>query len=199
VFTFWIVGAIPRLRGPLHPLFGEPARRRRALWLLAAGTLVFGLAQAPFLGTMSHHGTGVISFELARTPARAHEIVTEWGSAGRSAARWSLIFDYPYLVCYGLLLCGACTAVADRWRRLGNPRLAELGLPLAWAGLVAAGFDALENVALLLVAGGHTGQPWPELAADFASVKFALSIAATAYALVGWLVTALRGRRRAAT
>ena len=172
---------------------------RRRLWLLAAGTLVFGLAQLPFLETMSDHGTGVIPFELARSSGRAHEIVTEWGSAGRSAARASLIIDYAYLVCYGLFLFGACIAVRERWLRLGNPRIADLGLALAWAGLVAAGFDALENVALLLVAGGHTGQPWPELAADFASVKFGLSTAATAYALVGWLVTAARSRRRPAT
>ena len=159
---------------------------------------MFGLAQVPFLTTMSDHGTGVIAFELARTPARAHEIVTEWGSAGRSAARLSLILDYLYLVFYGLFLFGACTAVAERWRRLGHPRIADLGLPLAWAGLVAAGFDALENVALLAVAGGHTGQPWPELAADFASVKFALSVAASLYALAGWAATAARGGRRAA-
>jgi hypothetical protein len=193
------VGAIRGTHAPLHRLFAEAERRRRALWLLAAGTLVFGLAQLPFLSTMSDHGTGVIPFELARTSGRAHEIVTEWGSAGRSAARMSLIIDYVYLAFYGPFLFGACRAVGDRWRRLGNPRIADLALPLAWAGLLAAGFDALENVALLLVAGNHTGRPWPELAADFASVKFALSTAATAYALLGWLVTAVRMRRRPAT
>jgi hypothetical protein len=166
---------------------------RRALWLLALLTLAFGAAALPALGTMSDRGTGVIAFEVARTSARAAQIVSEWGAEGRSAARESLWLDYPFLISYGLLLAGGCWAVARRFAVLGLPRAAALGRALAWAGLAAAGFDALENVALLRVAGGHTAQPWPGLAFAFASLKFVLSGAATVFALGGWVATRRAG------
>jgi hypothetical protein len=166
--------------------------------VLAAVTLAFGIAQLPELGKMDDRGAGVIAFELAGSSGRAQEIVTEWGSSGRSAAQLSLVFDYGYLIGYGLFLAGACSAVAERFRELGAARLASLGIVLAWAGLAAAGFDALENANLLLVAGGHTSQPWPGLALGFASLKFALSIPASLYALLGWLGTLVRRRRQAA-
>lgn len=165
---------------------------RRALWLLAAGTLVFGLAQLPALGTMDDRGAGILAFELARTSRRAAEIVAEWGEEGRSAARQSLWLDYPYLIAYGLLLAGGCAAVARRWARLGRARLAALGRALAFAGLAAAGFDAIENVALLMVASEHTAQPWPSVAFACASVKFVLSGACVLYALIGWPATIRR-------
>jgi hypothetical protein len=162
---------------------------RRALWLLAAATLVFGLAALPALGTMSDRGTGVIAFELARTSARAAQIVSEWGAEGRSAARESLWLDYPFLISYGLLLAGGCCAVARRFTALGRPRAAALGRALAWAGLAAAGFDAVENVALLRVANEHVEQPWPGLAFAAASMKFVLIGAAGVFALGGWVAT----------
>ena len=186
------------LDAPLPGLFGEGPRRRRALWVLAAVTLAFGVAQLPELGTMDDRGAGIIAFELAGSSGRAHEIVTEWGSSGRSAAQLSLVLDYGYLLGYGLFLAGACTAVAERFRRLGAARLASLGILLAWGALVAAGSDALENVNLLVVADGHTSQPWPGLALGFASLKFALLIPASLYALLGWIATAIRGRAPAA-
>jgi hypothetical protein len=188
------VKAIRTLKAPLPGLFGEAARRRRTLWVLAAVTLAFGIAQLPELVTMDNRGAGIIAFELAGSSGRAHEIVTQWGSSGRSAAQLSLVLDYGYLVGYGLFLAGACTAVAERFRRLGAAGLALLGILLTWAALVAAGSDALENVNLLVVAGGHTSQPWPRLALGFASLKFALSISASLYALLGWVATAIRGR-----
>ena len=71
-------------------------------------------------------------------------------------------------------------------------RLAVLGPPLAWGALGAAGCDAVENAALLLILDGHTGQPWPAIAFAFATVKFALAVSASLYALGGWLATLRR-------
>jgi hypothetical protein len=166
------------------------------LWVLAAVTLVFGLAQTPALGTMSDRGTGILGFELAGSSDRADEIVTEWGPKGRSAARQSLVLDYGYLVGYGLLIAGACVVVGERAARLGRRRLAAAAPVLAWAALAAAACDALENVNLLIVAGQHTAQPWPGLAFAFACGKFALVNVALLFALIGWAVTR-RGRTRA--
>jgi hypothetical protein len=159
------------------------------LWALAGITLVFGLAQTPALGTISDRGAGILRFELARSSARADEIVTEWGSKGRTAARQSLILDYGYLVGYGLLIAGACVVVGERAARLGRRRLAAAAPVLAWAALAAAACDALENVNLLIVAGQHTAQPWPGLAFAFACGKFLLVNLALLFALIGWTTT----------
>ena len=163
--------------------------RGRWLWLCLVGTVVFGLAQLPAIGEMTDRGAGIIEFELAATSSHAQEIVSEWGEEGRSAARESLLLDYPYLVFYGLLLAGACAAVADRAARRGKAGLARIGKAMPLVALGAAGADAIENAALLAVAGEHTDQPWPALAALFAVIKFTLAIAATLYALVGFALT----------
>jgi hypothetical protein len=159
------------------------------LLALALVTLAFGAAALPSLGEMEDHGVGIIELEFTRTADRAADHYAELGSDGRSAARTSLVLDYPYLIGYGLFLAGACVAVSDRARRTGRARLAVLGPALAWGALAAAACDAVENGALLLILDGHTGQPWPAIAFGCASVKFALATSASLYALGGWLST----------
>jgi hypothetical protein len=162
------------------------------LWILAGATILLGVAALPSLGTMEDNGVGILELEFTGSSDRAAEHYEELGSDGRSAARTSLLIDYPYLIAYGLFLAGACSAVADRARRARRDRLAALGAPLAWGALGAAGCDALENAMLLLILDGHTGQPWPALAFAFATVKFALALSASLYALGGWLATLRR-------
>jgi hypothetical protein len=163
-----------------------PARARGAL---AALTLLFGALQLPALGRMEDHGAGVLHMEFVATADRADEMLAEWGPDGRSAAKEQLYLDYPFLISYGLLLAGACIAVARRAERRGRAGLARAGRVLAVAGLAGAGFDALENASLLVMLGGHPAQPWPGLATAFASVKFALTTPALLYALIGRVAT----------
>jgi hypothetical protein len=157
--------------------------------VLAIATIALGVAALPSLGEMEDNGVGIIEFEFTGTADKATEHYEDLGSDGRSAARTSLLIDYPYLIAYGLFLSGACVAVADRARRAGRSGLAALGPLLAWGALAAAACDAVENAALLLILDGHTGQPWPAIAFAFATVKFILALAASLYALGGWLVT----------
>ena len=147
---------------------------------------------------MGDHGVGIIEFELARTSQKAAEYYRDLGPKGRDAARESLYLDYPYLILYGLFFAAACVVVGARAAERGMTRLASLGRPLAIAGLAGAACDAVENAALLLVLGGHTGQPWPGIAFTFASIKFLLTGAASIYVVVGFLLT-LRGTRQPAT
>ena len=152
---------------------------RRALWILGLALFAgFGVAQLGALDTMSDRGTGVLAFEFVATSERAEEIVAGWGDEGRDAARAHLLLDYGYLAGYGLLLwLGATWAGARR---------------LALLGPIAAICDALENAALLAVAGGTTAQPWPLLGTAFATLKFAaISVCLLA-------IAALRLRRRRA-
>ena len=180
-------------RPPLSRIFDRPHPGWVLLALLVA-TLAVGALALPALETISDRGAGILEFELAASSSRAAEIVGGWGEEGRAAARESLYLDYPYLVLYGLLLAGACTALSRRAERAGKPRLARLAAVLAWGALGGAAADALENIALLLVASERTGQPWPGLAAAFAVVKFALTIDAFLCAVVGWLPTARRAQ-----
>jgi hypothetical protein len=181
---------------PLDRFFAAP-RRRRLLWLLAIGTVAFGIAALPSLGTMEDHGVGILELEFVGGTDKADEVTGELGSEGRSAARTSLFLDYPYLICYGLFLAGACVAVAARAARRGRRRLAAAGPLIAWGGLGAAAMDAIENAALLLVLDGQTGQPFPAIASGCAAVKFALAATALIYALIGWAVTASGANRGA--
>jgi hypothetical protein len=168
---------------------------RRALVVLAlfAGTLLFGALQLPSLGDMGDRHVGIVELELSRTSDTAAQHYRELGEAGRDAARTSLYLDYPYLIFYGLFLAAACTVVAARGSERGMTRLPRLGRLLAVGALVGAACDAVENGALLRVLAEHTDQPWPGIAFGFAVGKFALTIAAALFAILGFAITRRAG------
>jgi len=165
------------------------AGRPRALWALAALTLISGAAMLPAMSTMSDHGASLIAFEGAASVARSQEILTEWGDPGKTAAWWQLALDLPFLIGYGLFAAGACAAVARRAAKVGKPRLQRLATLLAWCGPVAAAADLLQNVSLALVLAGQVTQPWPRIAAICGPVTTTLMIVALAFALIGTLAT----------
>jgi len=161
--------------------------RRRALWILGIATLVlFGVLAAIDRQMTKTGGPGIVGFELARTSARAEEILGQWGSSGRDAARASLWLDFLYLATYGAFLWLAVRALRDRLAQRGLDGLARLGAFVGPLPLIGAACDALEDVFLLLVLGGHRGSA-PALASAFASVKFACLGIAVLYLLVGLL------------
>lgn len=173
--------------------------RRRGLIVLGllVATLAVGALALPSLGDMGDRDVGIVEYELARTTAKATEYNAQLGDTGRDAARESLYLDYPYMVLYGLFFASACLVVGARATERGRPRLGAWGRRLAWAALAGAACDAVENLALLRVAGEHTDQPWPGIAFTFASAKFALTTAAVLYILVGFLLTLRRRSDRA--
>jgi hypothetical protein len=128
-------------------------------------------------------GAGIIAFELAGTPERSRRIMDRWGPEGRSAARMSLLLDYPYLVTYAGLQLAACGAASDALRSRGADILADAGRFIAPAQLAAGAFDAAENTALLGVLAGRSDR-LPAVARAAARAKFALLA-------LGWLYGAL--------
>jgi hypothetical protein len=159
---------------------------------LFAASLIFGALQLPSLGDMADRHVGIIELELAHTSGKAAQQYRDLGDAGRDAARTSLYLDYPYLVFYGLFFAAACVVVAARGAERGMRRLPRVGRLLAVGALVGAACDAVENAALLRVLAGHADQPWPGIAFGFASAKFALTIAAALFAIVGFVLTRSR-------
>jgi hypothetical protein len=148
-------------------------------------TVLLLLAMSPADNRMKDTGgPGIVPFELTGGQQRADEILAEWGEDGQAAARESLWIDFGFLLAYGTFLTLALRAVREtaatrHWRRLH-----ALGAAAIWFGAIGAGFDALENVCLLLTLGG-AGAAFPLLATIFASCKFAFLAMAIAYLLAG--------------
>jgi hypothetical protein len=141
-------------------------------------------------------GPGIVPFELTGGQDRADEILAEWGEDGQDAARESLWIDFSFLLAYGTFLTLLLAAVRDLARERGWRRLATIGAIAVYFGVLAAGFDAFENICLLLTL-DDAGAAFPVLATIFASCKFVLLAAAIAYLLAG-LATWLRNRGAAA-
>ncbi len=84
----------------------------------------------------------------------------------------------------------------DAFAHWGRRRSARVGAVLVGFPLVAAAFDACEDVGLLLTLGGHGGGVAPALGTAFAVLKFALITPAQVYVVYG-LVARLLNRRSA--
>lgn len=169
--------------------------RRRALWILGVVTLGLFAVLLVLDGRMQdagHHG--IVAFEVAFTSGKAQEIVVAWGSKGHDAARLSLWIDFLYLIAYGLFLWLAVRALGDAFRDRGMDGWARPAAAISVLPLIGAGADALEDVFLLLVLGGHASSIGPPLAGGFATLKFLCLAIAIVYLLAGLVALALSRR-----
>jgi len=179
-------------------MFVTDRRMTRGWGLIVSGVamVLLLLAMSPAEDRMQENGPGMVPFELSGGQDRADEILGEWGDEGQDAAREQLWIDFGFLLAYGTFLTLAVAAVRDLARDRGWRRLAAIGGVVVYCGALGAGFDALENVCLLLTLGG-SGAALPLLATIFASCKFFLLATAIVY-LVAGLGTRLVGRGPAA-
>jgi hypothetical protein len=183
-----------RLPRPFADRF-DGAGGRRALWLLALGMVLFGLAELPALVTMSAHGTGVLGFERAATTRRLNEILFVWGPHGRAAAEAHVFIDLGFIACYGLLLTGMCVRLGRLYQRSGHTHVARTAVVFTWAALIAATVNILQKLILWLELHGHTAQPLPELASWCAAITSLLAAAVVLFSTGGALAARLRGVR----
>ena len=172
---------------------------RRGLQVLGFFILVLGVGALalPSLGRMDMRGVSILDLEFISTGAGAQKQVNQLGPDGVDAAKTSLYLDFPMLITYAIALSAACAVLASRAAERGSAGLAAAGRIIVWAAPVAAALDAIENVSLLRVLGGHVDQPWPALVFGAASVKFALLAVVVVYLVVGLAIT-LRRRETAA-
>jgi hypothetical protein len=170
--------------------------RRRALWILGIATLALFVVLALLDRRMQDAGGyGIVDLELAFTSGKAQEIMRAWGSEGHDAAIASLWFDFLYLTAYGLFLWLAIRALGDGLRARGRMRSAAPAAAISLLPLIGAACDAVEDVFLLLVLGGHLPSAGPPLAGSFAALKFACLTVAIVYLLVGLVALAFARRR----
>jgi hypothetical protein len=136
---------------------------------------------------------GVLEFELAWTPKMVDKIFAAWGPANVEYQRYVHHVDYLYLVVYALfgLLCILLLA-----RRLEG-KLQRAGFFFVLAPVLAAVFDAMENVFLLsmLTRGAPGGRSDPALASLCATFKIAFIGATIGFIFIaGALLLARRFR-----
>ncbi|MBW3664765.1 MAG: patatin-like phospholipase family protein [Actinobacteria bacterium] len=137
--------------------------------------------------------TDIVAFQLDRTSERAAARVLAWSAAGElDGAIASHQWDFALMALYGLSIAWGVVKA----RRHLSPGADSLGRVAAVGAIVAAGLDAVENVALLrfidlveLPAGAPPPSELPALATTAATLKFALIVSALIYAafgLVAW-------------
>ena len=176
----------------VHP-FERWATVDQVVLLAVAGlTLFAGMAvMARLARTMrSSGGAGIVAFELAGSVPRARAIQTGWSGNERKpmkAAAWSLVVDVPFLAAYGTGLAMLASLAAESARRHGWGGAADVAALAAWAALVAAACDLIEDAALgLVLAKGwsepsNVEQPGPRIAQVAATLKFSLLALAAWY------------------
>jgi len=170
-----------------HPLEFTPIKLRKPLFLfsLVFTLVIFGVFR--FLDAPLHTSSapsGIVSFELARTPETAQSILNSWDENTRLFAAFGLGLDYLFMPVYalalslGLLLAGQAKPA---WMQ-------GLTAWLGWGALVAALFDAVENYALWQILTGSVNTSFPQLAGICATIKFILLVAGLLTALAGTFV-----------
>jgi hypothetical protein len=168
--------------------------RKQWLVVLGAAVAAFNIVMYLIDPSMQSKGPEIIAFEFAGSKTHTSEIMAEWGTDGRSAARLSLWIDYGYMISYGAFFTLAGLATSDLARQRNWRRLAAAGTIVPFFAATAAIFDASENIALLLTLSGHGGTFAPVFATVCSSIKFTLIAIAIGYVLLG---LAMRLRTRA--
>lgn len=169
-----------------HPLRGSPRQLRQlAMWTAVSTALlmtVLTLIGRP-LNTPAAPW-GIVSFEVAYSPARASQILDSWDEPARHRAQMSLWVDYLFIPAYSTLMTLVCLCATGCLRRRAW-RIARLGVLVAWGQWIAGALDTVENATLLVVLAGPVTGPWPQVAAVAALTKFTLLALGAAWALYG--------------
>ena len=169
------------------PLDFIPAPRRvRLLWIFIALNLgfyaVFWWLDQPLRTPAAP--TGIVSYELAASPAAANSMLASWDETARVSAAFGLGFDFLFMPSYAIALSLAVMLAAGRRR---GQFWSAVGKTLSWAAFIAVGFDAVENIALFSILLNVAASPLPELAFVCAVAKFLILLFGIVYALIGWL------------
>lgn len=133
--------------------------------------------------------SGIVSFELAGSPARAQSILDSWDASAREHAAFLQGLDFLYLLVYAITFALAGWNASRVLQRLGWP-LRGLGKAVALGFFGAALCDIFENIALVLILFGTVRSPLPEIAAVCAAVKFGLLFIGLVYVFYGLAVAA---------
>jgi len=139
--------------------------------------------------------SGIVSFELARTPVKAFQIIESWSPTNFQQpdifriraylfAAFGLGIDYLFMPVYAFALAFGTLLAAGKH----SGWLKSLGAVAGYGAFAASLFDAVENYALFTILLGTVESPYPEIAFYCASIKFGLLVFGLLYALAGWVL-----------
>lgn len=133
---------------------------------------------------------GIVSFELAKDVFLSRAIINSWDETARTAAGISMGLDFIFLVVYSLFIAILIQKLNDRvWK---NNSFHILGRILVVAILIAAIFDAIENVALIKLLLGDTNEIWSSTAFYFATLKFILILCCIIYIIINAMILLIK-------
>lgn len=159
-------------------------------WLLLA--VLLGVAALVMFGRLgpldqllkAREPGGIFALEFAWSGRRATEILVAWQGL-EEVVRLQTWWDYLFLLCYPLGIALACAMLADAPH---NP-VPLIGAFVAWAVLVAAPLDAIENLGMLLMVEYGASETLAKLTTWCAGLKFTLLLAAVGYLLTAGTAT----------
>lgn len=129
----------------------------------------------------------IIDFEFSWTGSRAQEIMTAWESNG--GLQSSIIYnylDFAFMISYGAMISGLLLLVTRSFKDEGKSR--KIGLICSVLPLIAAGFDLIENINLLIMQHNYPITPL-DIVATIASIsaliKFGCLFISIAFFLYG--------------
>ncbi|MHA2225461.1 MAG: hypothetical protein ACXAC8_09675 [Candidatus Hodarchaeales archaeon] len=128
---------------------------------------------------------GVIDLEFAWTVNQVKTIFQAWGSVLIAQEMYVTFLDYGFLITYSTLFAGITLLIS---RRLNN-RMQSIGLIVTIIPFVAALFDAIENLNLILMLSSPTNFPTfaPFLTSLFAVLKFGMLFVV----IISWIIFVL--------
>ncbi len=134
-----------------------------------------------------HAPSGIISFELAKGFIQSQVILASWDPISKLYAALSLGIDFLFLVTYSLFLSLSCIKLSEKF--IGHKDwFSRIGVLFAWAQLLAAILDAIENYGLIRLLLGSQRELFSTLACYCAAVKFFFIFLGIFYLVLGLFI-----------
>jgi hypothetical protein len=170
-----------------HPLeyFKPDFQKKSFIFLLILTILIMVIMNvigAPLISPTAPNG--IVSFELAFTPARAQQMIDSWGIDAQLRGAFIQGLDFLFPLVYSIALGLGCLLTSRVLRSRGKP-LSRLGVFIAWGLIIAALCDYIENIALTAELFGKVQSPFPQIAGVCAVIKFTSILVAIAYIIFG--------------
>ncbi|MBD3339122.1 MAG: hypothetical protein GF353_08430 [Candidatus Lokiarchaeota archaeon] len=142
----------------------------------------------------SKSGYGVIEFELAWTSENIDKIFRAWGQEGKKKQIYVTIVDFFYIPAYVFFMSGTILLLI---RNL-NGKIQDLGVYFTLLPFLAAAFDVIENINLLLMLTNEAfvWSPCPFIASFCATIKFLLLFATILFFFVGLIALIVQKVRK---
>ncbi len=160
----------------------KPAERKLSLLLfglVVVMVVIMRFLDAPLKNEISPQG--IVSFELAKDVDRSVAIIDSWDTIAKTSAKWSMAFDFLFLIVYGLFIGLMIHKLNRVWSRSS---FHSLGTVMIYLVFLASFFDIIENISLILLLRGSIEQIWSSVAYYFAIMKFIILAVALLFVIV---------------